>query len=100
MGQLGDFGAAEGGSHGFRGVTIDDTNRQLQRQRRDERLEEQQLNAQRARSRPMGPPASPAGGPAEYPFAEMNPPTPDAADIAQAERRKRALSHPTEDVPE
>ena len=36
----------------------------------------------------------------EYPFAEVNPPTPDAADIAQAERRKRAMSHPAEDVPE
>jgi hypothetical protein len=94
-GQPGDFSAAEGGSHGFRGVTIDDVNRQMQRQRRNERLDQQQQNAERARSRPMGPPA-----PAEYPFAEVNPPTPDAADIKQAERRKRALSHPTEDVPE
>jgi len=91
-GQLGDLSAAEGGSAGFRGVTIDDTNRQLQRQRRDERLEKQ-LNAQRTREgrNQAGPPA-----PTEYPFAEVNPPTPDAADLAQAERRKRAAEHTSE----
>ncbi|MGO8949905.1 MAG: hypothetical protein ACLQUY_20065 [Ktedonobacterales bacterium] len=59
-GPPGDLSAAEGGSHGFRGVTIDDTNRQLQRQRHDERIEQQHLAAQRAREsrQPLvGPPA-------------------------------------------
>ena len=59
-GQLGDLSGADQGSSGRRGVTIDDTNRQLQRQNRDERHEQQQLNAQRAREsrQPfVGPPA-------------------------------------------
>ena len=38
--------------------------------------------------------------PTERPFEEINRTAPEAADIAQAERRKRAESHPTEDMPE
>jgi hypothetical protein len=80
-----------------RPVTMHEVDMQNQRQRRDERLEQQRLNAQRAREgrHQEGPPA-----PEERPFDEMNPPQPDAADIAQARRRRRAQSHPTEDVPE
>lgn len=92
-GPPGDLSSLGMGGAGHRGVTIDDTNHQIQRQRRDERREQQQQNAGRAREgmTQEGPPA-----PTEYPFAEMNPPTPDTADIAQAERRKRAAMHTSE----
>ena len=74
-------------STGLRGVTIDDVNRKLQQDRRDERIEQQRLQAQQVREgrHQEGPPA-----PVEYPFADMNTPQPDSADIAQAIRRKRA----------
>jgi hypothetical protein len=38
--------------------------------------------------------------PTERPFEEINRTAPEAADIKQAERRNRAQSHPTEDLPE
>ena len=88
-GQLGTDTGAGLESHGFRGVTIDDTNREIQRQRRDERREQQQ---QRAIDRQADVEATAA--------IHASPADTTAADTAQAQSRQRAMSHPTEDVPE